>query len=73
MPDAPAYPLGDVNCDGTLDFGDINPFVLLMTDQLAWATAYPGSPLLNGDINGDGTVDFGDLNPFIALLSGKQR
>jgi len=72
-PDPPSYPLGDVNCDGTLDFGDINPFVLLMTDQLAWATAYPGCPLLNGDINGDGSVNFGDLNPFIALLSGKNR
>ena len=71
MPDAPDYPLGDVNCDFVFGFGDINPFVLLLTDRLAWATAYPSCPLLNGDINGDGSVNFEDLNPFIALLSGK--
>jgi len=70
-PDAPAYPLGDVNCDFALDFGDINPFVLLLADPLAWATAYPACPLLNGDINADGAVNFQDINPFVALLTGQ--
>jgi len=64
---------GDVNCDGTYgpgSFGDINPFVQLMTNPTAWQATYPGCPMLNGDINGDGSVDFGDINPFVALLSG---
>jgi hypothetical protein len=61
---------GDLNCDEAVDFGDINPFVLILTNPDAWQAAYPGCPLLNGDINGDGTVDFGDINPFVALLAG---
>jgi agmatine/peptidylarginine deiminase len=65
---------GDLNCDGTYgqgSFGDINPFVLLLTNPGLWQTTYPGCPLLNGDINGDGSVNFGDINPFVALLTGK--
>ena len=51
-------------------FGDINPFVRILTNPGAWQAAHPGCPALNGDINGDGTIDFGDINPFVALLSG---
>jgi len=61
---------GDVNCDGEVDFGDINPFVLLLTNPAAWQAAYPHCPLLNGDVNEDGLVNFGDINPFVALLAG---
>jgi hypothetical protein len=64
---------GDLNCDGTVDFGDINPFVLYMTDTSAWQTANPGCPAQNGDINSDGTYGqgiFSDVNPFVALLTG---
>jgi formylglycine-generating enzyme required for sulfatase activity len=61
---------GDVNCDGEVDFGDINPFVLILTNPGAWQAAYPDCPWQNGDINGDCYVDFQDINPFIALLTG---
>jgi glycosidase len=61
---------GDVNCSGAVDFGDINPFVLMLSDLSAWRAAYPVCPTLNGDINADGTVGFGDINPFVTLLSG---
>jgi hypothetical protein len=61
---------GDVDCDGTTGFGDINPFVLLLSNPVTWQAAFPGCPLLNGDINGDGTADFSDINPFVSLLSG---
>jgi hypothetical protein len=67
----PVY--GDLNCDGTVDFGDINPFVLYLSDSAAWQAAYPRCHMLNGDINGDGTYgqwSFGDINPFLALLTG---
>jgi hypothetical protein len=59
---------GDLNCDGAVDFQDINPFVLALTDGSAYEATYPGCPLANGDINGDGYVDFADINGFIALL-----
>jgi hypothetical protein len=68
--------IGDMNCDGTygyLSFGDINPFVLYLSNYASWAATYPDCPPENGDINGDGTfgaLSFGDINPFVALLSG---
>jgi Flp pilus assembly protein TadD len=65
-----AATLGDLNCDGSVDFGDINPFVQIITDPAAWQATYPNCPWQNGDINEDGTVDFADINPFIALLAG---
>ena len=62
--------LGDVNCDGAVDFDDINPFVVALGGSAAYRQAYPGCHWLNADINGDGTVSFDDVNPFIALLGG---
>jgi hypothetical protein len=62
---------GDLNCDGAVDFGDINPFVLYLSNFSSWQAAYPGCPAENGDISGDGTYpSFADINPFVALLSG---
>jgi hypothetical protein len=62
---------GDLNCDSAVDFGDINPFVLILTDPAGWQATYPGCPFSTGDINGDGAVDFADINPFVALFSGQ--
>jgi hypothetical protein len=59
-----------LNCDGAIDFGDINPFVLALTDPSQYQQAYPDCDFMNADINEDGSVDFGDINPFVALLAG---
>lgn len=69
------YPLhaparGDVNCDGVVDFKDINPFVLALSNPAAYATAFPNCNLEIADVNCDGVVDFKDINPFVACLSG---
>jgi hypothetical protein len=61
--------IGDVNCDGVVDFADINPFVLAITDPAQYQQAYPDCYLLNADINLDGTVGFGDINPFVNCLA----
>jgi hypothetical protein len=67
----PAFIVGDLNCDGAVNFGDINPFVLYLANYALWQTTYAGCPEENGDINGDGTYpSFGDINPFVALLTG---
>ncbi len=58
----------DLNCDGLRNFGDINPFVLALTDADAYAAAFPCCNRRNADINGDGQVDFGDINPFVACF-----
>ena len=53
--------LGDVNRDGTVDFLDIGPFILLLSTGEFQAEA---------DIDQSGAVDFSDVSPFIALLAG---
>jgi hypothetical protein len=63
---------GDLNCDGVIDFGDINPFVQYLSNFAAWQTTYPNCPAVAGDINADGVYgesSFGDINPFVALLT----
>ena len=60
---------GDLNCDGNVDFGDINPFVLALTNPAAYAVQFPACDIMNGDIDGNGFVDFGDINPFVRLLT----
>ncbi len=58
---------GDINCDGRVDFFDIDWFVL--------ALGYPGGvgwlldcPWIVADCDGDGDVDFFDIDPFVARL-----
>jgi len=65
----PPITLGDLNCDGVVNFGDINPFVLALANPETYATLYPDCNILNADINGDGVVSFRDINPFVALLT----
>jgi len=65
----PEYPLGDMNCDQSVTFADINPFVLALTNPETYAAQYPTCPILNGDINQDGALGFSDINPFVMLLA----
>jgi YVTN family beta-propeller protein len=66
----PCVRLGDLNCDGGVDFGDINPFVMYLSQYGVWRNTYPDCDPLVGDINGDGTYpSFEDINPFVALLT----
>ncbi|MEW6252589.1 MAG: hypothetical protein AB1716_18280, partial [Planctomycetota bacterium] len=60
---------GDMNCDGAINFDDINPFVLALSDPAGYQVAFPNCNILNGDINNDGLVNFDDINPFVALLT----
>ena len=61
---------GDCNCDGIIDFDDINPFVSAIgAEPVAWNLAHAGCHWLNADCDGDGDVDFDDIDPFVALLT----
>ncbi len=59
---------GDTNCDGAIDNGDIDAFVLALLDAAAYATTYPGCEILNADTNRDGAIDNGDIDSFVACL-----
>jgi hypothetical protein len=61
---------GDLNCDGVVDFRDINPFVIALASPEGFATQFPDCIIYNGDTNLDGLVDFRDINPFVLLLTG---
>jgi hypothetical protein len=60
---------GDLDCDGVISYGDINPFVLALQSQSAYDTQYPDCNWMNADINHDSVVSYGDINPFVGLLS----
>jgi hypothetical protein len=62
---------GDLNCDGTIDAFDIDPFVLALTDPAGYAAQWPDCDATLADITGDGKVDAFDIDPFVALLTEK--
>ncbi len=61
---------GDLNCDGVVSVGDINPFVLALTDPAAYAAQFPECDILAGDCSGDDQVTVGDINCFVDLVTG---
>jgi hypothetical protein len=71
MEPGPAYAPGDLNCDGVVNFGDIDPFVLALTNPGQYAIDFPDCDANLADINGDTEVNFGDIDPFVVLLTGK--
>lgn len=69
-PVGPALCPGDMNCDGAINFSDIDPFVLALQGEAAYAAQYPDCFWLNADTNGDAAVDFADIDPFVARIGG---
>jgi hypothetical protein len=60
---------GDANCDGHVDFDDINPFVSMLTGT--YSQEFPDCDgLFSCDFDHNGVVDFDDINPFVAALAG---
>jgi hypothetical protein len=72
---SPAVCPGDSNCDGDIDFDDIDFFVAALGGEPAWNALHlallgapPTCPYENNDVNGDGAVDFDDIDPFVAVI-----
>lgn len=65
---------GDANCDGVVDFNDIDCFVAALISIEAWIDCggVQGCDYIYvNDINGDGKVDFNDIDGFVdCLISG---
>ena len=62
--------LGDTNCDGAVNFFDIDAFVLAVTDAPAYEAAYPDCDIMTADCNQDGLVNFFDIDSFVELVTG---
>lgn len=61
---------GDLNCDGTTNLFDIQPFVLALSNPTTYDAQYPECDVSKADCNGDGTVNPFDITPFIDVLKG---
>lgn len=61
-------PSGDVNCDGTLNGFDIEPFVIALSDVDLYTVLYPTCDRTLADINEDGSVNGFDIDPFVEAL-----
>lgn len=59
---------GDLNCDGTVSFTEIDLFVFALQGADGWSATFPNCPWLNADCNGDGVVAFEDIDGFVSLL-----
>lgn len=60
--------VGDLNCDGVVNFAEIDLFIVALEGQMAWLAQFPDCPWLNADCNLDLNVSFDDIDPFIELL-----
>ncbi len=65
---AERFPLGDMNCNGTFGFDDVNPFQQYLVDPEEWEQTYPDCNELLGDINGDEVTNYDDINAFVDYL-----
>lgn len=61
---------GDLDCDGDVDFDDIDDFVLGLTDEASYEATFGLPPVMKGDTDNDGDVDFDDIDTFVQILSG---
>jgi hypothetical protein len=64
-----AFERGDMNCDGTVDGFDIDPFIMALADPAGYMMAYPHCEITLGDINCDGTVDGFDVDGFVQCVA----
>ncbi len=58
--------VGDLNCDGRIDYFDIDPLIEMLSKGLTLDDVLCAPE--NGDVNLDGRTDYYDIDPFIDLL-----
>ena len=67
MPATPPLCAGDVNCDGIVDYDDIDIFVAAL--GFVGGTGWPHTcPWLNADCTLDGDVNYDDIDAFVARI-----
>ena len=70
----PTVCAGDCNCDGAVNWRDIDFFVAAMNDNsVAWLAMFgpdaPTCPFWNNDVNADGTVNWRDIDPLVGVMN----
>lgn len=59
---------GDLNCDGVRNLSDLEPFVLALTDPVAYANQFPSCGVERADMDDDGFSDGRDIPGFVGVL-----
>lgn len=62
---------GDSNCDGEVNFDDIDCFVSALIDKAAWEACGSDGKCdyeCANDVDGDGDVNFNDIDPFVTCI-----
>lgn len=59
---------GDLNCDGLVDFLDVEAFVMRLVDPSGYSIAFSECSNENGDVNTDGSVNGNDIQAFVSLI-----
>ncbi len=74
-PQPPVGCPGDSDCDGDVDFDDIDFFVAALSGEQAWIDLHiavfgqpPTCPYSNNDVNGVDGVNFDDIDAFVAAI-----
>ncbi|MFV2074189.1 MAG: hypothetical protein ACC742_16295 [Thermoanaerobaculales bacterium] len=62
--------MGDMDCDGRVDFDDIEPLAAAFRSETLYMAEYGFWPVVYGDVEGDGDFDFDDVPFFVDLLLG---
>jgi hypothetical protein len=63
--------LADMNCDGLVNFDDIDGFVAALASRWGYYETYPHCRWMNGDCDGSGTVNFDDIDRFVECLANQ--
>lgn len=63
-----AVRLGDLNCDGLVDTGDVLPFAQALLDPAGYQAANPGCSISAADTNEDSAVNGLDVRSFVDEL-----
>lgn len=66
--DSPPGRLGDLNCDGSIDALDIEPFLVALFEPENYPQRFPDCDINLADINGDGEINALDIEPFLGVL-----
>ncbi len=74
VPDTCATCRGDANCDGTVNWRDIDFLIAAMNDnETAWAGLFgasaPGCNFASADVDADTHVNWRDIDPFILRMN----
>lgn len=59
---------GDLDCSGSFNLDDMEPFITALIDPGAYAVTYPGCQISRGDMNGDTVLNGADISMFAAGL-----